>query len=62
MAEFLHCSPETITLLNGYTPIQNDFGIKKNNKNKFFLKKNENFCALGEKNDRIGLQIVIFRR
>ena len=49
MAEFLHCSPETITLLNGYTPIQNDFGIKKNNKNKFFLKKNENFCALGKK-------------
>ena len=25
MAESLHCSPETITLLIGYTPIQNKF-------------------------------------
>ena len=32
MAEFLHCSPETITLLSGYTPIQNVFAIKNNNK------------------------------
>ena len=32
MAEFLYCSPETITLLVGYTPIQNVFGIKNNNK------------------------------
>ena len=31
MAEALLCSPETITtLLIGYTPIQNGFGIKKN--------------------------------
>ena len=30
MAEFLHCSPETITtLLIGYIPIQNVFGVKK---------------------------------
>ena len=30
MAEFLHCSPETIqTLLIGYTPVQNVFGVKK---------------------------------
>ena len=30
MAEFLYCSPETITtLLIGYTPKQNVFGIKK---------------------------------
>ena len=30
MAESLHCSPETITtLLFGYTPIQNVFGVKK---------------------------------
>ena len=28
MAESLHCSPETITtLLTGYTPIQNVFGV-----------------------------------
>ena len=36
MAEALLCSPETITtLLIGYTPIQNVFGIKK----KFFNPK-----------------------
>ena len=30
MAEFLHCSPETITtLLIVYIPIQNVFGVKK---------------------------------
>ena len=30
MAESLHCSPEIImTLLIGYTPIQNVFGAKK---------------------------------
>ena len=30
MAESLLCSPETITtLLIGYTPIQNGFGVKK---------------------------------
>ena len=30
MAEFLHCSPETITtLLIGYTPTQNVLGVKK---------------------------------
>ena len=30
MAETLNCSPETITtLVLGYTPIQNDFGVKK---------------------------------
>jgi len=30
MAEFLHCSPEVITtLLIGYIPIQNVFGVKK---------------------------------
>ena len=30
MAEFLHCSPKTnSTLLIGYTPIQNVFGVKK---------------------------------
>ena len=40
MAESLHCSPETITtLLIGYTPIENVFGVKKlkikfKNKNK----------------------------
>ena len=29
-AESLHCSPEIITtLLIGYTPIQNGFGVKK---------------------------------
>ena len=29
IAESLHCSPETITiLLIGYTPIQNVFGVK----------------------------------
>ena len=34
MAESLHCSPEIMTtLLIGYTPIQNVFGVKKN-KNK----------------------------
>ena len=28
MAEALHCSPETITtLLTGFTPIQNAFGV-----------------------------------
>ena len=33
MAEFLHCSPETITtLLIGYTPIQNQKLFKKENK------------------------------
>ena len=31
VAESLHCSPETITLLIGYTPIQNVFGVKKIN-------------------------------
>ena len=31
MAESLHCSPETITLLTGYTPVQNVFGVKKIN-------------------------------
>ena len=31
MAEFLHCSPETITtLFTGYTPIQNKNKKKKN--------------------------------
>ena len=31
MAESLHGSAETITtLLTGYTPIENDFGVKKN--------------------------------
>ena len=30
MAESLHCSPEIMTtLLIGYTPIQNVFGVKK---------------------------------
>ena len=30
MAESLHCSPETITiLLIGYIPIQNVFGVKE---------------------------------
>ena len=30
MAEFLRCSPETITtLLISHTPIQNVFGVKK---------------------------------
>ena len=29
MAESLHCSPETITLLTGYTPIQNKKVLKK---------------------------------
>ena len=29
MAESLHCSPESITLLTSYTPIQNVFGVKK---------------------------------
>ena len=45
-AESLHCSPETITtLLIGYTPKQNVFGVKKkfnnNKKNdrKVWLKK-----------------------
>jgi len=33
MAEFLHCSPETVTrLLTGYTPTQNVLGVKKNKK------------------------------
>ena len=44
MAESVHHSPETITtLLIGYTPIQNAFGvlkkIKKNNNNKKYLHK-----------------------
>ena len=31
MAESLHCSPETTTtLLTGYTPVQNVFGVKEN--------------------------------
>ena len=31
VAEFLHCSPESITtLLIGYIPIQNVFDVKKN--------------------------------
>ena len=35
MAESLHCSPKTITtFLIGYTPKQNVFGVKKNNKKK----------------------------
>ena len=35
MAESLHCSPETITtFLIGYTPKQNDFGVKKKKKRK----------------------------
>ena len=35
IADSLHYSPETITiLLTGYTPIQNAFGVKKNKKNK----------------------------
>ena len=29
MVESLHCSLETITLLIGYTPIQNVYGVKK---------------------------------
>ena len=29
MAESPHCSPETITLLTGYTPIQNKKVLKK---------------------------------
>ena len=29
MAEYLHCSPETITLFIGYIPIQNVFSVKK---------------------------------
>ena len=29
MAESLHYSPETITVLIGYTPIQNVLGVKK---------------------------------
>ena len=34
MAESLHCSPETTTtLLIGYTPIQNVFGVKNINTN-----------------------------
>ena len=28
MAESLHCSPKTTTLLISYTPIQNAFGVK----------------------------------
>ena len=33
MAEFLHCSLETVTtLLIGYTPIQNVFGVFKKKK------------------------------
>ena len=46
IAESLHCSPETITtLLIGYTPKQNVFGVKKNltttkkNDRKVWLKK-----------------------
>ena len=31
-AESLHCSPETVTLLTGYTPIRNAFGVKKKSK------------------------------
>ena len=35
MTESLHCSPKTITtFLIGYTPKQNVFGVKKNNKKK----------------------------
>ena len=42
MAESLHCSPETITiLLIGYTPIQNVFGVKIQIK----LKKKKNLPA-----------------
>ena len=38
MAEALHCSPETITtLLIGFAPVQNVFGVK--NKNKIKKKK-----------------------
>ena len=33
-AEYFPCSPETVTtLLIGYTPIQNVFGVKKNSHN-----------------------------
>ena len=38
MVESLHCSSEAITLLIGYTPIQNVFGVKKN-KNKIKKKR-----------------------
>ena len=39
-AESLYCSPETIkTLLIGYTPIQNVFGVKKI-KNKILKREN----------------------
>ena len=35
IADSLHYSPETITiLLTEYTPIQNAFGVKKKKKNK----------------------------
>ena len=32
MAESLHCSPETVSLLIGYTPTRNAFGVKKKSK------------------------------
>ena len=36
MAESLYCSPETIaTLLIGYIPIQNAFGVNKNKNLKY---------------------------
>ena len=56
MAESVHHSPETITtLLIGYTPIQNAFGvlkkIKKNNNNKKYLHKKKT-CDMLQKNDK----------
>ena len=39
MAEPFCCSPETITLLIGYTPIQNVFSVKK-----IIIKKKESAC------------------
>ena len=38
MAESLHCSNENITLLIGYTPIQNVLVLKKKIKIKFYKK------------------------
>ena len=45
-AESLRCSPETITtLLIGYTPMQNVFGVKNNNKLFLKRKNKENYLV-----------------
>ena len=51
-AESLHCSPETVTLFTGYTPIRNAFGIKKKSK----LKQTNKKASVGDDAENSGPQ------